>query len=201
MKPRARDLFPAARSSKPSWARRCVVKLKDISLAGRILANFPEKLTLRSEPTTNSPNRPRSDEARATYQAAQHLRLDPAAQDRDQGTARQGLQHSGLSDNRRDGSREGHQVSLRQGCSQAVNPVLREATPTAAPPAPSAYARKISAHNGAWSKRLQIACRVMSNGDYYGSEIRDTGPVGDQRPHRAGRRRRRRHGAEGENGA
>jgi isocitrate dehydrogenase len=32
------------------------VKLKDISLAGRILANFPEKLTPRNGSTTNSPN-------------------------------------------------------------------------------------------------------------------------------------------------
>ena len=32
------------------------VKLKDISLAGRIIATFPEKLTPSSGSTTNSPN-------------------------------------------------------------------------------------------------------------------------------------------------
>ena len=32
------------------------VKLKDISLAGRILASFPDKLPPRNGSTTNSPN-------------------------------------------------------------------------------------------------------------------------------------------------
>ena len=116
------------------------VKLKDISLAGRILANFPEKLTpaqrINDELAELGAAR---DEARGQHhQAAQHLRLDPAAQGRDQGTARQGLRRSGLSGQRRDGRREGHQVSLRPRCSAASSTrCCARAIPTAAPPAPS----------------------------------------------------------------
>ena len=58
------------------------------------------------------------------HQVAQHLRLDPAAQDGDQGTAKQGLRRSGLSGQRDDGSREGHQVSLCQGVRQRRQPGL-----------------------------------------------------------------------------
>jgi len=69
------------------------VKLKDISLAGRILANFPEKLTpaqrINDELTELGELATRSGGQH--HQAAQYLRLDPAAQGRDQGAARQGL--------------------------------------------------------------------------------------------------------------
>ena len=75
------------------------VKLKDISLAGRILANFPEKLT----PAQRISDQLAELGALATRPEANIIklpnisRLDPAAQGRDQGTAKQGLRRSGLS--------------------------------------------------------------------------------------------------------
>ena len=75
------------------------VKLKDISLAGRILASFPEKLTPAQridDELTELGKLTMKPEANI-MKLPEHLRLDPAAQGRDQGTAGQGLQRSGLS--------------------------------------------------------------------------------------------------------
>ena len=116
------------------------VKLKDISLAGRILANFPEKLTPAQRINDELAELGElTTEARGQHhQAAEHLRLDPAAQGRDQGTARQGLRCSGLSGQRHHGRREGHQVSLCARCSAASSiRYCAKEIPTAARPVPS----------------------------------------------------------------
>src|SRR6185437_2893217 len=66
------------------------VKLKDISLAGRIIAAFPEKLApaqrISDELTELGELTLKPD---ANIMKLQHLRLDPAAQSRDQGVAGQ----------------------------------------------------------------------------------------------------------------
>ena len=180
------------------------VKLKDISLAGRILASFPDKLTPAQRINDELAELGElATEARSQHhQAAQHLRLDPAAQGRDQGTARQGLRRSGLSGQPDDGSREGHQVSLRQGVRQRRQPGL--ARRQFRPPRRrrrQAIRPQQSAQDGRLEFRLQIACGVHVGRRLLRLGNLDHRRVGDQRPHRAGRRRRRRHGAEGEDAA
>ncbi len=102
------------------------VTLKDISLAGRILASVSDKLKPASADGIN-------DElaelgALTMKPEANIMKLpnisasDPAAQGRDQGTAGQGLRRSGLSGQPDDGRREGHQVTLRQGVRQRRQP-------------------------------------------------------------------------------
>ena len=180
------------------------VTLKDISLAGRILASCPRQ----AHPCAT--HQRRTHRARQAYvaarsqhhQAAQHLRLDPAAQGRDQGTARQGLRRSGLSGQCDDGSREGHQVPLRQGVRQRRQPGL--ARGQFRPPRRrrrQAIRPQQSAQDGRLEFQLQIACGVHVGRRLLRLGNRDHRRVGDQRPHRAGRRRRRRHGAEGEDAA
>ncbi len=61
------------------------VETRDISLAGRILAQFPERLTDEQRSTTRSPSSASWPKARGQHhQAAQHLGLDAAAKGRDQ---------------------------------------------------------------------------------------------------------------------
>ena len=181
------------------------VKLKDISLAGRILANFPEKLTPAQRINDELAELGAAHvEARGQHhQAAQHLRLDPAAQGRDQGTARQGLRRSGLSGQRRRRTPRRTSSPATPRCSAASSTrSCARAIPTAARPAPSSNTPATIRTRwapGVPDSKSHVA--YMSGGDYYGSEIATTVAVGDQRPHRAGRRRRRRHGAEGEDAA
>ena len=180
------------------------VTLKDISLAGRILASFPRETYpgATDQRRTRRTRRAHVEARSQHHEAAQHLRLDPAAQGRDQGTARQGLQRSGLSGQPYDGSREGHQVSLRQGVRQRRQPGIarRQFRPPRGRRG-EAIRPQQSAQDGRLEFRLQIACGVHVGRRLLRLGNRDHRRVGDQRPHRAGRRRRRRHGAEGEDAA
>ena len=75
------------------------VETSDISVAARILAEFPDYLTEEQRVPDNLAELGRADAAarHQHHQAAQHQRLGAAADGRDQGTAGQGLQDSGLS--------------------------------------------------------------------------------------------------------
>src|SRR5574343_440065 len=82
------------------------VETRDISVAGRILATFPEYLT-------------------------EEQRVDRAAQGRDQGTAGQGLRHPRLPREPGQRRREGHQGPLRQvhRLGRQPGPALRQLRP------------------------------------------------------------------------
>ena len=116
------------------------VTLKDISLAGRILANFPRQAHACAT------HQRRTYRARRAYvaarsqhhQVAQHLRLDPAAQGRDQGTARQGLRRSGLSgQSRRRQPRRTSSLAMPRCSAASSTRSCARAIPTAARPARS----------------------------------------------------------------
>ena len=177
------------------------VKLKDISLAGRILANFPEKLNPRNGSTTNSPNsassrrgpkptssscptspprsrssRPRSRNCKARATTFRTIRTIP----------------------RRKPRRTSSLATPRCSAASSIR-CCAKAIPTAAPPARSSNMPATIRTRwapGAADSKSHVA--YMAGGDFYGSEISTTVAVGDQRPHRASRRRRRHHGAEGE---
>ena len=86
------------------------IETRDISLAGRILAQFglaDDALTELGELT---------EQARGQHrQAAQHLRLGPAAQGRDQGAAGQGVRPAGLPGGAGDAGRDRDPGEVRQG--------------------------------------------------------------------------------------
>ena len=181
------------------------VTLKDISLTGRILANFPEKLTpAQTDQRRTRRTRRARDEARSQHhEAAQYLRLDPAAQGRDQGAAGQGLRRPGLSRQRRRPTprRKSRPATARCSAARSIRCCAR-AIPTAAPPAPSsnmpATIRTRWAPGARIRNRTSPTCRAAT---YYGSEVATTVAAPTNCPHRAGRQRRRGHGAEGEDAA
>ena len=174
-------------------------------LAGR---SHPRQCPRQAPPGATDQRRTRRTrrahaEARSQHhQAAQHLRLDPAAQGRDQGTARQGLRRSGLSGQPDDRSREGHQVPLRQGVRQRRQPGL--ARGQFRPPRRrrrQAIRPQESAQDGRLEQGLQIACGVHAGRRLLRLGNLDHPCDRDQCPHRVGRSRRQGHGAEGEDAA
>ena len=205
MKPRRSRPIPCCRSSKPSWARRvCPMKLKDISLAGRILANFPEKLTPAQRINDELAElgelamRPEANIIKLPNISASIPQLKAAIKEL-QG---KGYDVPDYPDNADDGRREGHQVSLRQGVRQRRQPGI--ARGQFRPPRRrrrEAIRPQQSAQDGRLERQLQIACGVHVGRRFLRLGNRDHRRVGDQRPHRAGRRRRRGHGAEGEDAA
>ena len=93
------------------------VETRDISLAGRIIAPVPRAADRRPAPRRRARRARRAGhEARGQHhQAAQHLRLDPAAQGRDQGAAGQGLRPARLPREPADRRGQGDPRPLRQG--------------------------------------------------------------------------------------
>ncbi len=75
------------------------VELRDISLAGRILAVFPEYLTAdqKQSDALGELGRAGPDARGQHHQAAEHQRLGSAVEGRDQGIAESGVQNPGLS--------------------------------------------------------------------------------------------------------
>ena len=180
------------------------VKLKDISLAGRILASVSDKLP---------PAQRMSDELAelgelATRPEANIMKLPNISASIPQlKAAIKELQGKGYAvpdypDKPDDGSREGHQVSLRQGVRQCRQPGL--ARGQFRPPRRrrrQAIRPQQSAQDGRLEFRLQIACGVHVGRRLLRLGNRDHRRGGDQRPHRTCRCRWRRHGAESENAA
>ena len=125
MKPRRSRPTRSCPSFKPLQRVAGIdVETRDISLAGRIIANFPENLTAaqRQSDDLAVPGRTREDTGSQHHQAAEHQRFHPAAEGRHQGTAGQGLQHPGLSGGAEDRRRERDQGALREGSRQRREP-------------------------------------------------------------------------------
>ena len=115
------------------------VKLKDISLAGRIIANFPEKLTpaqrINDELTElgELTMKPEANIMKLPNISASIPQLKAAIKEL-QG---KGYDVPDYPDNPDDGRREGDQGPLRQGVRQRrQSGACARAIPTAAPPAP-----------------------------------------------------------------
>ena len=153
------------------------VKLKDISLAGRILASFPEKLTAAQR---------LDDElaelgALATKPEANIIKLPNISASNPQLTAAiKELQDKGYDipdfpeDARTDAEKE---IKNRYGkvLGSAVNPVLREGnSDRRAAGAVKQYARNHPHKMGAWSPDSKSHVAHMTSGDFYGSEVSTT---------------------------
>jgi isocitrate dehydrogenase len=156
------------------------VKLKDISLAGRILANFPEKLT--------PPQRVNDDLAElgnlATRPEANIMKLPNISASIPQlRAAIKELQGKGYNvpdypDTATTDAEKDIKARYAKVFGSVVNPVLREGnSDRRAAGAVKQYARNNPHKMGAWSKDSKSHVATMSGGDYYGSEVSTTVPA------------------------
>lgn len=153
------------------------VKLKDISLAGRIIANFPEKL--KPEQRINDELaelgkltlKPEANIIKLPNISASIPQLKAAIKE---------LQSKGYDvPNYPDSDATPADKEIRARYSKvlgsAVNPVLREGnSDRRAAGAVKAYARSHPHKMGAWSKDSKTRVAHMTGGDFYGSEVATT---------------------------
>ncbi len=153
------------------------VKLKDISLAGRILANFPEKLTPAQRINDELAElgalamRPEANIIKLPNISASIPQLKAAIKE---------LQGKGYNvpdypDNATAETEKDIKARYGKVLGSAVNPVLREGnSDRRAAGAVKQYARNNPHKMGAWSTDSKSHVAYMSGGDYYGSEIATT---------------------------
>ncbi|HND52033.1 MAG TPA: NADP-dependent isocitrate dehydrogenase, partial [Pirellulaceae bacterium] len=176
------SLLPIVRAF--TGAAGVVVELKDISLAGRILANFPDNL----KPEQRQPDALAELGELAKSPDANIIKLPNISASIPQLTeAITELQQQGFAvpdfpaEPKTDAER---QVRARYAkvSGSAVNPVIREGNSDRRVAAPvKAYARKNPHKLGAWSADSKSHVAHMASGDFYGSErshvASEAGPV------------------------
>ena len=153
------------------------MRLADISLTGRIIANFPEKLT----PAQRIPDelaalgklamRPEANIIKLPNISASIPQLKAAIKEL-QG---KGYDVPNYPDS--DATPADKEIRARYGkvLGSAVNPVLREGnSDRRAAGAVKAYARKHPHKMGVWSKDSKTRVAYMSGNDFYGSEVATT---------------------------
>ncbi len=156
------------------------VKLKDISLTGRIIANFPEKL----KPEQRIPDELSELGKLAMKPEANIIKLPNISASIPQlKAAIKELQSKGYDipnypDS--DATPADKEIRARYGkvLGSAVNPVLREGnSDRRAAGAVKQFARKHPHKMGAWSKDSKTRVAHMTAGDFYGSEVAVTVPA------------------------
>ena len=153
------------------------VKLKDISLAGRILANFPEKLKpaqrINDELTElgELATRPEANIMKLPNISASIPQLKAAIKEL-QG---KGYDVPDYPDNATTDAEKDIKARYGKVFGSVVNPVLREGnSDRRAAGAVKQYARNNPHKMGAWSSDSKSHVAYMSGGDYYGSEVSTT---------------------------
>src|SRR6187397_263656 len=153
------------------------MKLKDISLTGRIIANFPDKLTPAQRINDELAElgklamRPEANIIKLPNISASIPQLKAAIKEL-QG---KGYDVPNYPDS--DATPADKEIRARYGkvLGSAVNPVLREGnSDRRAAGAVKQYARKHPHKMGAWSKDSKSRVAHMSGGDFYGSEVATT---------------------------
>ena len=153
------------------------VKLKDISLAGRIIANFPEKLKpaqrINDELTElgELATRPEANIMKLPNISASIPQLKGAIKEL-QG---KGYDIPDYPDNATTDAEKDIKARYGKVFGSVVNPVLREGnSDRRAAGAVKQYARKNPHKMGAWSSDSKSHVAHMSGGDYFGSEVSTT---------------------------
>jgi isocitrate dehydrogenase len=153
------------------------VKLKDISLAGRIIAGFPDKL----KPAQRTGDELAELGALATRPEANIIKLPNISASIPQlKAAIKELQDKGFDipnypDSPTTDAEKDVKARYAKVLGSAVNPVLREGnSDRRAAGAVKQYARNNPHKMGAWSKDSKSHVAHMSAGDYYGSEVSTT---------------------------
>jgi isocitrate dehydrogenase len=156
------------------------VTLKDISLAGRILANFPEKLKPEQKVKDELAElgklamKPEANIVKLPNISASIPQLKAAIKE---------LQSKGYdvpNYPESDATPADKEIRARYGkvLGSAVNPVLREGnSDRRAAGAVKAYARSHPHKMGAWSKDSKTRVAYMAGHDFYGSEVATTVPA------------------------
>jgi len=171
------SLLPIVRAF--TGAAGVAVETRDISLAGRILANFPEGLTdaqkigdqlgelgrLTLEPDTNIIKLPNISASVPQLKAAiKELQT-------------QGYAVPDYPENPQNDAEKTIKARYGKVLGSAVNPVLREGnSDRRASPSVKQYARKHPHRMGAWSADSKTHVAHMQQGDFYGSEKSTTLP-------------------------
>ena len=153
------------------------MKLKDISLAGRIIANFPDKL----KPAQRAGDELAELGALATRPEANIIKLPNISASIPQlKAAIKELQDKGFDipdypDSPTTDAEKDIKARYAKVLGSAVNPVLREGnSDRRAAGAVKQYARNNPHKMGAWSRDSKSHVAHMSSGDYYGSEVSTT---------------------------
>src|SRR6188768_3282616 len=153
------------------------MKLKDISLTGRIIANFPDKLTPAQKINDELAElgklamRPEANIIKLPNISASIPQLKAAIKEL-QG---KGYDVPNYPDS--DATPADKEIRARYGkvLGSAVNPVLREGnSDRRAAGAVKQYARKHPHKMGAWTKDSKTHVATMSGSDFYGSEVATT---------------------------
>jgi isocitrate dehydrogenase len=153
------------------------MKLKDISLTGRIIANFPEKLTPAQKINDELAElgklamRPEANIIKLPNISASIPQLKAAIKE----LQSKGYDVPNYPDS--DATPADKEIRARYGkvLGSAVNPVLREGnSDRRAAGAVKQYARKHPHKMGAWSKDSKTRVAHMSGSDFYGSEVATT---------------------------
>jgi isocitrate dehydrogenase len=153
------------------------MKLKDISLTGRIIANFPEKLTPAQRINDELGElgklamRPEANIIKLPNISASIPQLKAAIKE----LQSKGYDVPNYPDS--DATPADTEIRARYGkvLGSAVNPVLREGnSDRRAALAVKNYARKNPHKMGAWTKDSKTRVAHMSGGDFYGSEVATT---------------------------
>ncbi len=165
------SLLPIVR--KFTSAAGITVKLSDISLAGRVLATFPDSLTTEQQVVdglaflgelTQDPN---ANIVKLPNISASVPQLKACITElQEQGYAVPDYPADPQTD-------EEQEIQQRYGkvLGSAVNPVLREGnSDRRAPPAVKAFARKFPHSMGKWSKASRTHADFMRGGDFFSSE-------------------------------
>jgi len=153
------------------------VKLKDISLTGRILANFPEKLTPAQRINDELAElgqlamRPEANIIKLPNISASIPQLKAAIKEL-QG---KGYDVPDYPDNATTDAEKDIRARYGRVLGSAVNPVLREGnSDRRAAGAVKQYARNNPHKMGAWSAASKSHVAYMQEGDFYGSEVSTT---------------------------
>ena len=153
------------------------VKLRDISLAGRILANFPENLTaeqrIPDELTAlgQLTLKPEANIMKLPNVSASIPQLKAAIKE----LQSKGFKVPDYPDNPTTDAEKDIRTRYGKVLGSAVNPVLREGnSDRRAAPAVKQYARNNPHKMGAWSKDSKTNVVYMQDGDFFGTEISTT---------------------------
>ena len=156
------------------------VTLKDISLAGRILATFPEKLDPAQRTNDELTElgeltlRPEANIMKLPNISASIPQLKAAIKE----LQRKGYAVPDYPDNPTTEAEKDIKARYGKIFGSVVNPVLREGnSDRRAAGAVKQYARNNPHKMGAWSKDSKSHVAYMASGDYYGSEISTTVPT------------------------
>ncbi len=149
------------------------VETRDISLAGRIIANFPENLTpgqrIPDELTElgKLTEKPEANIMKLPNISASAPQLQGAIKE----LQSQGYKIPDYPDNPKNDAEKEIKARYGKVLGSAVNPVLREGnSDRRAPPSVKQYARNHPHKMGAWTADIKTHVAHMTSGDFFGSE-------------------------------